>query len=422
MELLLVNITVSAFYILLIWWLSVRYSVIKLQLLIGGGGRLVMAWLIGLRLVEIPGTTADAIAFERQASEWSGLPWSELFSTFDIGGSYAISTVGAVFYKLIYTSPVMLNIINAALSAWLIVLAFLLAKRLFGEERGKAAAWIIALFPYAVLYGSVFRREVFGSVFLMLALLSAVKWAVRNNPVLFTLSLFFVLCAAVFHGAFLAAGVGLVLYAIFRFLFFFGNTDARYRGNTVVSISMALVFAAGVVFYAVTAGVNINTIGHLDTLNVADSIEARVLHRVSDGGSSYPDVLRGVDPFSNPIVLPGRLVYFLFSPFPWDISAPSHLLGLFATLFFIAVFISIYRSRHIILRTPKILIVAVMVFSCILVFGISIDNIGTSIRHRTKFIYALVALCGAPVFSRLRLRLSSRMYSQNRSVELRHSK
>ena len=420
MEQVIVNITVSAFYIIFIGFLSLKYSEIKLPILIGGAGRLVLSWLIGLRILEIPGTTSDAVAFEQQAYEWSQLSWSNLISTFDVGSSYVISTVGAIFYKVIYTSPVMLNIINAAISVWLIVLSFLLAKRLFGTSRGKAAAWIIALFPYAVLYGSVFRREAFGSVFLMLALLAAVKWDARNNPALFALSLFFVLCAAVFHGGFLAAGIGLVLFSLLSLFLFFGKADARYRGNTVVSISMALVFATGVVAYAVASGVNINTLGQLDSLNVAESIEARVLHRVSEGGSSYPDFLRGVDPFANPFVLAGRLVYFLFSPFPWDISAPVHLLGFFATVLFIAVFISIYRSRKIILKTPKILMVAVMVFSCILVFGISIDNVGTSIRHRTKFIYALVALCGAPVFSRLRLRMSNHLYFPGRRAQLEH--
>lgn len=404
MERFLVDFVASGLYVALVIVFSIRYPSIRWAIWIGGGGRLALAWLIGYRALEIQGTTSDARGFERLAGERALLPWGELLATFDFSNSYVISSVGGVLYKLIYPSPVMLNIVNAGFSVWLIVLSYLLAKRLFGEKRGRAAAWVISVFPYAVLYGSVFRREVFGSVFLMLSLLAAIKWDARYNPVYFILAMFYIFLAASFHGGFIAAGIGLLSFSVFRFLFFFRKLDARDRLNATLSSLAALLFAIVIITYVVISGIRLNNIGHLDDISVADSIEARVLHRVSDGGSSYPDFLRGVDPFSSPAVIPGRLIYFHFSPFPWDIRAPNHLLGFFATVLFLLIFRSIFRSRKQIMGTPKILMVAVMVFSCLFVFGVSIDNIGTSIRHRTKFVYALVALCGAPLLTRLRLR------------------
>lgn len=212
--------------------------------------------------------------------------------------------------------------------------------------------------------------------------------------------------AGVFHGALALGVVGLIAFALFGFL-------RRRRRSLYVSLSLlsrsAVLMLASIIFIIGSSalGVSLNKIGELQEMLSGDTVSEAVVYRietrVSSGGSSYPDALRGLDPFSNPHVIPGRILYFLFSPFPWDIHSASHMLGFFATFMFLYMFFSIAKSTTRILADPRLLLIAIIMVIVIISFGISIDNIGTSIRHRTKFFYPLLVLCMARVLSRYRI-------------------
>jgi hypothetical protein len=384
-----------------------KYRAIQIPLLAGGLLRLIFAWLIGLRLVDIPGTVSDAVQFERLAIEWSELPWEELIRSFDPSRSFVISWLGAIIYKMTAPSPVLLNLINAVFSVWLIVLSYKLAKRLFGPDRARAAAWIVAFFPFGVLYGSVFRREVFGSVLFMLALFQSMDWARTHSPFRLFLALSCLGTAGTFHSGYAFGVIGLLAFASTTMILSFFRPGSERSANVLISGFLATFIAVSGLGVLVASGTNLNKIGELDSFSALESIEHRIAVRVSEGGSSYPDFLRGVDPFSNPLVIPGRVAYFLISPFPWDIGAPGHVLGLFATVYFFLILRSIIGARRLIISSREATIVLVITLSAVLVFAISIDNIGTSIRHRTKFVYPLAALCALPLFRRYRVSLKS---------------
>lgn len=405
MEVLLFNLTATFAFAIIIFYCILRYRAIAIPLFLGGLARLVLSWLIGLDILELPGTTSDARTFERRAREWSLLPWQELFNQFSPASSYVISFVGAIIYKLTVPSPVLLNLINGILSFLLIIMSYKLAREVWGDKsRGVAAAWIIALFPFAMLYGSVFRREVFGSFFFMIAIFKSLRWLASKNPVALLIAVFYFVVAGIFHSGYLVGVFGLILFVMVATIkpFLTRSTD-RSSMNTMISGAIAGIFFVGMLGAALSIGFTINKLGDVSNLDVAAAIEYRVEGRVSDGTSSYPDFLRGVNPFSNPVVLPGRFIYFLFSPFPWDIRAMSHVPGLMASVYFILLGRSIFYSRKKIYKNKKAILLFMIVIASILVFSISIDNVGTSVRHRTKFIYPLVALCAVPLFQRFRL-------------------
>lgn len=396
--LLLANATLL--FLLGLGLLCARYPAIRLPLLLGGLLRLAFAFVIGLRLAEIPGTTADAVVFEARARLWSEMPWAALLASFDPAQSFVISWVGAIVYKLFLPSPVLLNLITAALSVGLIVLSYRLAATLWGRDRGRAAAWIVALFPFAVLYGSVFMREVFGSLFFMYALLHAVDWARRHSPVRLVSALVCFGVAGLFHAGYAVGALGLLLFAGVSTLGALARPPGPRMRNIALSGVVALLIGAVALTGLVASGVRLNKIGEVADLDVVAALEHRVAVRVSEGGSSYPGFLVGVDPFASPQVIPGRLVYFLVSPFPWDIRAASHLLGFVATVYFVLMLRSIFAARRIIVNDRAALVVVAAAFLAVLAFAVSVDNIGTSIRHRTKFLYPLAALCAVPLFGR----------------------
>ncbi len=57
--------------------------------------------------------------------------------------------------------PMMILVVTAAFSAFTVLFAWAFTRRLWGDEAARAAAWILALYPEAVLLGSSQMREAF---------------------------------------------------------------------------------------------------------------------------------------------------------------------------------------------------------------------------------------------------------------------
>jgi hypothetical protein len=403
-----IGIAASACFLIFIAVLAARYRMIFYPIVLGGAIRLVLTWVIGLRLAEIQGTTSDAVAFERVAREWALLSWGELFAKFDPSNSYIISFLGALLYKLAAPSAIMLNIVNAAISVYLIVLCFRLTTALFGQKRAKAVAWIVALFPFAVLYGSVFRREVFGSLFFTLGLMRTAKWASTDRMLSLAGAFVCFVIAGMFHGGLVVGIVGLGLIVVGDVAHSIFSPARHITANRLLSAVVGAALICVMSAYLLVSGFSLNKLGELGEVSIVEAVEARTVDRTSDGGSSFPTFLTGANPFSNPIIIPGRFVYFLLSPFPWDIRSPNHLLGFAATAVYLYIVIGIIRSWRTIYASRKALAVFSVLAVTVAVFSISIDNVGTSIRHRTKFLFGLIALCAVPQFPTILFRTTAR--------------
>ena len=94
--------------------------------------------------------------------------------------------------------------------------------------------------------------------------------------------------------------------------------------------------------------------------------------------------------------IPIKAMYFIFSPFPWDVKKSSHLIGMFdGFLHFFLVYL-IFLNRKIIWADPALRIIFLMLLAYLVIYGVAIGNFGTGIRHRTKFI-AMFILLAAPL-------------------------
>ena len=97
---------------------------------------------------------------------------------------------------------------------------------------------------------------------------------------------------------------------------------------------------------------------------------------------------------------PIRSLYFVFSPFPWDVKKPAHLIGVFDSLLYIYLTFLIFQNRKIIWKDPALRAILIILLSYIVVFGVGVGNFGTGIRHRSKFVIMFILLA-APLINRL---------------------
>ena len=95
---------------------------------------------------------------------------------------------------------------------------------------------------------------------------------------------------------------------------------------------------------------------------------------------------------------PFRIIYFVFSPFPWDIMKYSHLIGMFDGFIYIYLSYLIWCNRSQILADTSLKIILMLLITYLVVYGIGVGNFGTGLRHRSKFAVMFVILASIFLF------------------------
>ena len=121
----------------------------------------------------------------------------------------------------------------------------------------------------------------------------------------------------------------------------------------------------------------------------------QVLEEISNrniGNAIFPEWTVPNNLFELIYKTPIRLIYFMFSPFPWDVSKPSHLIGMLDGLFHLILFILLIKNFRFIMSENNLKYIFLILASYLIVYGVATGNFGTGIRHRTKFIIVLILL------------------------------
>ena len=118
------------------------------------------------------------------------------------------------------------------------------------------------------------------------------------------------------------------------------------------------------------------------------------------GDAAYPSWIIAETPIEFLLLLVPKLFYFLFSPFPWDISKFRHVIGMLDGVVYIMLFLSIYIHRKDIKSNPQAFILLVFVIFLSLVFSIAVGNFGTGLRHRSKML-PIIIIIAAPFIYRV---------------------
>ena len=95
------------------------------------------------------------------------------------------------------------------------------------------------------------------------------------------------------------------------------------------------------------------------------------------------------------VVTPLRAIYFLFSPFPWDVRAVNHVIGLFDALLYMVIIGAAWRNRAALWANRATRVILLMLIPLVLAFAWGTGNAGTAVRHRSKLVLAFVMLAGA---------------------------
>jgi hypothetical protein len=127
----------------------------------------------------------------------------------------------------------------------------------------------------------------------------------------------------------------------------------------------------------------------IDTSRLIDELAFRM-----KGDASYPEWTKINEPiefFYKGFI---RILYLLYSPFPWNVEKTNHLIGMTDGFLYLTISYFIFRNRKDILNDPALLSIFLILLCYLFIFGIGTSNFGAGSRHRSKFVIEMIILAG----------------------------
>jgi hypothetical protein len=93
--------------------------------------------------------------------------------------------------------------------------------------------------------------------------------------------------------------------------------------------------------------------------------------------------------------LPVRVVYLLYSPFPWMFSQLADLLGLLDSFMYLTLTAIVLRWWRATVTDSQTRVLTLVIGFSLIVFAVGTSNYGTAIRHRAKFAPVIIALAAS---------------------------
>ena len=353
-------------------------------------------------LAILPQGGADAVTFESRAWEWAQSGCGNMGEHLALGASYVHAWLVGNVYACTDRAPLVFQGINVVLGVVTVYLVARIAEELWDREAAVRAAWVAALFPILIINAAVPLREVWFTAPFLLGVLWLVQWVFSRRIAYLGGAFAVILAAGVIHGGavFALLGVALVLLGWLLVEAARASLVGRVRTGIVFGgFAVVGVIAVGSVAFDDARFSSIGTIG-----NLGDRVE-ELAERAAEarGGSAYPQYLVPENDFALLVLTPVRMGYLLFGPPPWEIREAFHLVGALDGLLYLALVVLLARYWRVWWHRREFRLLLVVFVVMTIVFAWGVNNFGTGVRHRAKFLGILLAL-GSGLLGRRRWR------------------
>ena len=368
--------------------IALRWPAVSRILFIALAVRLIFLF-INNHIFYLPDGDMDAKNFEQLAWKFSQDGFYNNFNNYSGPGAYFYSFILSIPYSLFGRSILLVQSLSILFGIGSVFLGWLVAKKLWDNSTAIKVAWSIALFPTLVSYSVLTMREVYISFFLLLAIYGIVNWVRFNNYKSMVLIFISFIAATFFHGSLI---IGLFVFISIVILDSFKKI---FKSLLILQINFKILII--IILFSSILGLyftNKISLPYIQTFSISSSPSflKETINLKVKGEASYPEWTKIDSTIELYYKVPIRSVYFLFSPFPWDVKKLSHLVGwLDGFLYMILVYL-IFCNRKIIWKDPALRIILMILLAYFIIFGVGVGNFGSAIRHRSKFTIELILL------------------------------
>lgn len=292
--------------------------------------------------------------------------------------------VNAAFSYLFGGSNIAVKLLNAAIGVLVTRHIFLLTLQLFGSPVARRASLLCNYFPSLVLWSAVNIRDIW--VILLLVLVSRFSLDVVHG---FSHTGLLKLCTAIYalsffrdHLVFAVAFPPVVAVLI------------SGRGHLLRNFVMAALAAV-----AVAVLLDQGIVGSKTQARMSLEALSTMRQNMAIGGSAYQRDADVSTPGAALAFLPIALVYFFFSPFPWQLTSALRLLSAPEMVLIYVLALPTFRGIAFAIRNRlrDCLQILLMTALITVTYALAEGNVGTLYRHRAQamafyLIFAAVGL------------------------------
>jgi len=320
------------------------------------------------------------------AAYWSGeIESPVLLSTSTVQSRIGYYNFVTLQYYLISPSFLLPRIVNCLGGALLVFYTYKLATLVFGRAEGRLTAAWTAIFPSLVLWSSVNLRD----VWLALSVCAIVYHTIRLRQQ-FTVGAPLIIAAHLIWIQYNRSYLVLIMAAGIAAIFVLARSRNLGRDVVVGGLLVGLLFA-------LHRGLGLGHEG-LEWLDLEKIAELRgKLARADVGRSGY---LGDID-IENPGVLasffPLLLAYFLFSPFPWEMTGFRRLITLPEMVFWYWLIPFVWIAIRNVFRERDNRRMMLLLPTCVITvaFALPSANIGLAYRYRAQVIGLILPFAAA---------------------------
>ena len=381
--------------IIITLYIASRWPAVSKILLIALAVRLIFLF-VNNHIFYLPDGNMDAKNFEQLAWVISQDNFYTNLNNYGGPGAYFYSFMLSIPYSLFGRSILLVQSLSILFGLGSVFLGWLLAKKLWDNSTAIKVGWSIALFPSIISYSVLTMREVYISFFLLLGMYGIINSVRSNNYKSFFLIFIGFMGATFFHGASI---IGLF---IFIFITTLDSFKKAFKSLLILRINLKILITL-IIFSSVLGLYFTNKISlpYLQTFSVSSSpsfLKDTINLKVK-GDAAFPEWTKIESNIELFYKIPIRSVYFLFSPFPWEVNKLTHLIGLLDSFLYMILVYLIFCNRKAIWKDPALRIILIILLTYIIVYGVGVGNFGSGIRHRSKFVIELILLA-APLIPR----------------------
>ena len=292
------------------------------------------------------------------------------------GGVY-FRLIGMI-YRLFGIQRITAQYFNVLLSMFSIfIVKKIMTNLALTQKTRELALLLMAFLPYYIIMSAILLRESIIIFLITLSLYHFIKWWQTSHLFNAILALIFPLIAALFHSGSMAP---MIAYA--WVYLFYSPKNQRYK-FTLKSTLVASLFLGS--FFLIENIFGTGMFRQFERINSMDDIVDVTVR----GGAGYLRWMEATGTVGMLLFSPIRMFYFIASPLPWYWRGFHDIFGfigsaLFYTLSYYYLFRNLRNKQH----PYHQLIVAFIIITLFstFMFAWGVNNAGTALRHRDKFI------------------------------------